>query len=514
MAALSANSGGCKYGLWLGLGVLAARYLGVLGGFCYCDGHCPDGRQNGTCDLRPGGQCFSAVEEVWDPEQGDYVPEWSFGCLPPAEGGFMQCKGNQVPHLQEKSIKCCNHTNLCNKEYFPDITHKSRPTIDTNSPIVVSSGVPLIILIVTLSAVFVIASIAIGIVYLKCRKKERDPCLVPSQGTLKDFIDQSSGSGSGLPLLVQQTIAKQLAMSQCVGKGRYGEVWLARWRGGEKVAVKVFFTLEEASWFRETEIYQTVLMRHDNILGFIAADIKGTGSWTQMLLITDYHERGSLHDYLQTTALDHQALLAICSSIASGIAHLHTEIFGTQGKPAIAHRDIKSRNILVKRNGECAIADFGLAVRYISESGEIDIAPNTRVGTRRYMAPEVLDETLNTSSFDAFKMADMYSIGLVFWEACRRCVTGGKNTMAEPYALPYHDVVPNDPDFEDMRLVVCVKRLRPVIPTRWDNDSILYALSKMMSECWHPNPPVRLTALRVKKTLSKLHIDNVSIKIV
>ena len=36
---------------------------------------------------------------------------------------------------------------------------------------------------------------------------------------------------------------------------RYGEVWLAKWRG-EKVAVKIFFTTEEASWFRETEIYQ------------------------------------------------------------------------------------------------------------------------------------------------------------------------------------------------------------------------------------------------------------------
>lgn len=33
------------------------------------------------------------------------------------------------------------------------------------------------------------------------------------------------------------------------------------------MAVKVFFTTEEASWFRETEIYQTVLMRHENILG-------------------------------------------------------------------------------------------------------------------------------------------------------------------------------------------------------------------------------------------------------
>jgi hypothetical protein len=41
---------------------------------------------------------------------------------------------------------------------------------------------------------------------------------------------------------------------------------------------QVFFTTEEASWFRETEIYQTVLMRHENILGFIAADIRGIHS--------------------------------------------------------------------------------------------------------------------------------------------------------------------------------------------------------------------------------------------
>ena len=82
-----------------------------------------------------------------------------------------------------------------------------------------------------------------------------------------------------------------------MGKGRYGEVWLARWRG-ERVAVKVFFTTEEASWFRETEIYQTVLMRHDNILGFIAADNKDDITWTQLWLVTDYHQHGSLFDYL------------------------------------------------------------------------------------------------------------------------------------------------------------------------------------------------------------------------
>lgn len=98
--------------------------------------------------------------------------------------------------------------------------------------------------------------------------------------------------------------------------------------------------------------------------GFIAADINGTGASSQMYLITDYHENGSLYDYLKFTTLDTQALLKLAYSTACGLCHLHTEIYGTHGKPAIAHRDLKSKNILVKRNGTCCIADLGLAVKF------------------------------------------------------------------------------------------------------------------------------------------------------
>lgn len=41
------------------------------------------------------------------------------------------------------------------------------------------------------------------------------------------------------------------------------------------MAVKIFSSREERSWFREAEIYQTIMLRHENILGFIAADNKG-----------------------------------------------------------------------------------------------------------------------------------------------------------------------------------------------------------------------------------------------
>lgn len=482
---------------------------------CYCEGHCPDNQNNGTCETRPGGFCFALVEDIVDEETGNSEPDYSYGCMAPEQnGGFLQCQVATAPHIHGKNIICCDSGDECNKNITPRYTPRTTlppPVADLQEN---SVHYALMISLVVCISAFLAVIVAVYYTYRRREKVRKRHYLVESTYTshtsqIAELVEQSSGSGSGLPLLVQRTIAKQIQMMHSIGKGRYGEVWLAKWRD-EKVACKVFFTTEEASWFRETEIYQTVLMRHENILGFIAADIKGTGSWTQMLLITDYHELGSLHDFLQQRVLTPHMLKVLAFTLSSGLAHLHTEIFGSPGKPAIAHRDIKTKNILVKKNGQCAIADFGLAGKYISELDEIHIAPNTRVGTRRYMAPEVLEESIDINKFEAFKMADMYSVGLVFWEMSRRCITtirGTKNTTCEDYALPYFDIVPSDPSFEDMVAVVCAKGVRPTISVRWQDEEILLVLSKIMQECWHPNPAVRLTALRVKKTLAKLETD-------
>lgn len=320
--------------------------------------------------------------------------------------------------------------------------------------------------------------------------------------TLREYLEQSmtSGSGSGLPLLIQRTLAKQISLVECIGKGRYGEVWRGIWHG-ESIAVKIFFSRDEASWSRETEIYSTILLRHENILGYIGSDMTSRNSCTQLWLVTHYHALGSLYDYLNHTTLSHPQLMRICLSIANGLVHLHTEIFGTQGKPAIAHRDIKSKNILVKSNGTCCIADFGLAVTHSQTTDLLDIGSNPRVGTKRYMSPEVLEETIRMDSFDSFRRADIYALGLVLWEVCRRTVSNG---IAEDYKPPFYDVVPSDPSFEDMRKVVCVDQQRPSLPNRWASDPILSGMGKLMRECWHHNPNVRLPSLRIKKTLLKL----------
>ena len=49
---------------------------------CYCQGSCPGGRTNGTCEAAPGAGCFAAAEEVYDPETDNLVAERTYGCLP------------------------------------------------------------------------------------------------------------------------------------------------------------------------------------------------------------------------------------------------------------------------------------------------------------------------------------------------------------------------------------------------------------------------------------------------
>lgn len=67
----------------------------------------------------------------------------------------------------------------------------------------------------------------------------------------------------------------------------------------------------------------------NSVLLLCAAD---NGSWTQLWLVSEYHEHGSLYDYLNRYTLPVEGMIVLALSIASGLAHLHMEIIGTQGK--------------------------------------------------------------------------------------------------------------------------------------------------------------------------------------
>ncbi|KAL6081147.1 hypothetical protein STEG23_032838 [Scotinomys teguina] len=60
------------------------------------------------------------------------------------------------------------------------------------------------------------------------------------------------------PLLVRRTVTRTIELQESIGKGQFGKVWRGKWWEGE-IAVKIFSSREECSWFQETDIYQTVI---------------------------------------------------------------------------------------------------------------------------------------------------------------------------------------------------------------------------------------------------------------
>ncbi|XP_019700832.1 TGF-beta receptor type-1 isoform X5 [Harpegnathos saltator] len=468
---------------------------------CYCD-ICAD--TNYTCET--DGYCFASTSlenEVVTHARRCVHKQLSSSQPEP----FILCMTSDSRNMTFV-IECCNQ-DYCNRYLKPQLHPRNKEVSSGGGG---KSQINWVIAVAIAGPIVGLSVIVMLIYHIRRSKRKKRDRHYPDDShdapdrpildgvTIRDMLEMTtSGSGSvGLPLLVQRSIARQIQLVETIGKGRFGEVWRGRWRG-ENVAVKIFSSREERSWFREAEIYQTVMLRHDNILGFIAADNKDNGTWTQLWLITDYHEKGSLFDYLNRSTVDTNGMIRMALSIATGLAHLHMEIVGTQGKPAIAHRDLKSKNILVKTNGTCAIGDLGLAVRHDVITDTVDIQLNNRVGTKRYMAPEVLEETINMNHFDSFKRADVYALGLILWEIARRCNVGG---IHDEYQLPFYDLVPSDPTIEEMRKVVCTDRQRPSIPNRWQSIEALQVMSKVMKECWYHNAAARLTALRIKKSLA------------
>lgn len=175
-------------------------------------------------------------------------------------------------------------------------------------------------------------------------------------------------------------------------------------------------------------------MQHANILKFLGASKREDEGELKLWLVTSYHPNGSLCDFLKSHTVTWTELCRIAESMARGLMHLHEEIPSKNDgiKPAIAHRDFKSKNVLLKDDLTACIADFGLALVFKPGVPCGDI--HGQVGTRRYMAPEVLEGAINFTR-DAFLRIDVYACGLVLWELVSRCTAYGQ--VVGDYTLPF-----------------------------------------------------------------------------
>ncbi|KXJ14825.1 bone morphogenetic protein receptor type-2 [Exaiptasia diaphana] len=296
----------------------------------------------------------------------------------------------------------------------------------------------------------------------------------------------------------------QLILLKRIGQGRYGTVWKASLH--EKiVAVKVFSPENRLFWQAELDFYRSLDLKSSlYILKFIDACEQPTDNFPNFLLLTEYHSQGSLRDYLHRTVISWKEMCSLGYTMASGLAFIHQE----QGsRPAFAHRDFNSKNILVKMDGTCALADFGFAMKVPDATKPADDGTLiTEVGTMRYMAPEVLDGAVNLQDIKgALKQIDIYAMALVLWEVAMRCEDiFGKGKVPE-YKLPFEAELGSMITSEAMHTFVVFKKARPGFPDAWKNNHPgIRALKETIEDCWDQDADARLLALCVEDRIADL----------
>nr|GEX18599.1 probable leucine-rich repeat receptor-like serine/threonine-protein kinase At3g14840 [Tanacetum cinerariifolium] len=189
-----------------------------------------------------------------------------------------------------------------------------------------------------------------------------------------------------------------------IGEGGFGSVYKGVLQDGTLIAVKQLSSKSKQGnkeFLNELGVISA--LQHPNLVKLHGCCIEGN----QLLLAYEYMENNSLARALfgpkeWRLELDWPTRYRICIDIARGLAFLHEE-----SRLKIVHRDIKATNILLDKNINAKISDFGLAK--LDEEDDTHI--NTRVaGTYGYMAPEYALRGYLTDK------ADVYSYGVVLLE--------------------------------------------------------------------------------------------------
>uniref|UniRef100_A0A1I7X890 receptor protein serine/threonine kinase n=1 Tax=Heterorhabditis bacteriophora TaxID=37862 RepID=A0A1I7X890_HETBA len=218
----------------------------------------------------------------------------------------LQCNSWRSPHRSPMSIACCYEGNYCNLNITPPAyanlmeDYAVIESLDKNNgdKSVQSRGSYAIqsrnmVIPITLG---IISLIIVALTYVILYNAQSIWMLVTCNSTTTKKNTEDAEVASMLIDDLGKVIYIYIYIYKFI---TYGEVRKAKYRGSY-VAVKTFYTTDEESWKNERDIYQTHMLNHENILQYVAADISSEDSITQMLLITDYHQLGSLYDYLRT----------------------------------------------------------------------------------------------------------------------------------------------------------------------------------------------------------------------
>src|SRR5256885_5080299 len=188
-------------------------------------------------------------------------------------------------------------------------------------------------------------------------------------------------------------------LTQLLGRGNFADVY----RGqhvhlNTQAAIKVLHGQltdnDLANFINEARFIAH--LRHPHIVRILDFGVENSTPF----LVMEYAPNGNLRQrHQQGTRLALEMILPFVRQIADALQFAHDQ--------KLIHRDIKPENMLLGRNNEVLLSDFGIAIMYSTiryHSGQQDTA-----GTVPYMAPEHLKE-------HALPASDQYALGIITYE--------------------------------------------------------------------------------------------------
>lgn len=442
------------------------------------------------CDLKNHARCRKATCSK-DKEGCVSVYKNMSGTLRPLLMGCMDtvnydnCGVNTCPlTFHNGHYTCCCHANMCNTNVtlpVPKITTLSPRT--TQMHMKNRKNNDRMLLVYILAPIF--SLLFLFTVLAHVLKKHKDSVRQENHHLLE--------RDTPLPI-----IYRAIQTLDIIHEGQFAKVFRAK-HLLEIVVVKEVLPAHDDLWCNEKDIYEKWNIRHENILNFIGAEKRQYDNVIQYWIITEYCSNGSLTDYLRKYTLNLLEMLQMTVCILKGLDYLHSS---NPSSVTIAHRDLKSSNILVKSNLTCCISDFGLSISLpFGEGGRRKSLDMSQVGTRRYMAPEVLRGAI-TFNHESFIAVDMYAFALVAWELVFR--TSLPNHSPDPHELPYNKEVGNNPTLDSMIKCVVEENKRPELYSIWRADPVLNVVCETIEECWDVDAYARVAAKLVYLRLSRL----------
>jgi eukaryotic-like serine/threonine-protein kinase len=227
-----------------------------------------------------------------------------------------------------------------------------------------------------------------------------------------------------------------------IGHGGMGAVYFATRTDGEfeqQVAVKVIRqTFADKELLRRFKDERQILakLQHSNIASLIDGGVSVDG---QPFLAMEFIDGISITDYCQANNLSLKERLKLFLKVCKGVGYAHRNL--------IVHRDIKPSNILVNKENEPKLLDFGLAKLTVDNADSSQTKTAFRALTPAYASPEQLKgETITTAS-------DIYSLGICLYEV----LTGTRPFQTDGKSLE--------------EIIRTVTQVEPILPSKLESSS-------------------------------------------